>query len=56
LYDIREFFQGRNDKGRMNVKSTDEKYTELISNLRQTLSTLAVKIAPKVYEYEFLKQ
>ncbi|MFN5068624.1 MAG: hypothetical protein ACK5FC_01915, partial [Bacteroidota bacterium] len=56
LYDIREFFQGRNDKGRMNAKSTDEKYTELISNLRQTLSILADKIAPKVYEYEFLKQ
>ena len=56
LYDIREYFQGRNDKGRMNAKSTDEKYTELISNLRQTLSILASKIAPKVYEYEFLKQ
>ncbi len=56
LYDIREYFQGRNDKGRMNAKSTDEKYTELISNLRQTLSILADKITPKVYEYEFLKQ
>lgn len=56
LYDIKLHFQGRNDKGRMNAKSTDEKYTELISNLRQTLSILADKIAPKVYEYEFLKQ
>jgi len=56
LYDIREFFQGRNAQGRMNTKSTDEKYTELISNLRQTLSILADKIVPKVYEYEFLKQ
>ena len=56
LYDIREYFQGRNDKGRMNAKSTDKKYTELINNLRQKLSTLAKKIAPKVYEYEFLKQ
>lgn len=56
LYDIREFFQGRNDKGRMNAKSTDEKYTELIGNLRQKLNLLADKIAPKVYEYEFLKQ
>lgn len=56
LYDIKLYFQGRNDKGRMNAKSTDETYTELISNLRQTLNILADKIVPKVYEYEFLKQ
>ena len=56
LYDIREFFQGRNDQGRMNAKSTDEKYTELIGDLRQKLNLLADKITPKVYEYEFLKQ
>lgn len=56
LYDIKLHFQGRNDKGRMNAKSTDETYTELISNLRQTLNILADKIVPKVYEYEFLKQ
>jgi hypothetical protein len=55
LYDIKLHFQGRNDKGRMNAKSTDEKYTELISDLRQKLNLLADKIAPKVYEYEFLK-
>lgn len=56
LYDIREFFQGRNDQGRMNAKSTDEKYTKLISDLRLKLNLLADKITPKVYEYEFLKQ
>ncbi len=56
LYDIREFFQGRNDKGRMNSKSNDEKYTELISNLRENLKTLAEKIIPKVYEYGFLRE
>lgn len=55
LYDIKLHFQGRNDKGRMNAKSTDEKYTELIGDLRQKLNLLADKIAPKVYEYEFLK-
>jgi len=54
LYDIKLHFQGRNDKGRMNAKSTDEKYTELIGNLRQNLNLLADKIKPKVYEYEFL--
>ena len=57
FYDIREYFQGRNDKtGRMNNKSTDEKYTELISNLREKLNVLADKIKPKIYEYKFLKE
>ena len=56
FYDIREFFQGRNEKtGRMNNKSTDEKYTELIADLRQKQNILADKIKPKIYEYEFLK-
>ena len=54
LYDIKLHFQGRNDKGRMNAKSTDEKYTELMGNLRQKLNLLSDKIAPKVYEHEFL--
>jgi hypothetical protein len=54
LYNIKLHFQGRNDKGRMNAKSTDEKYTELITNLRQKLNLLSDKIAPKVYEHEFL--
>ncbi|MCW4450658.1 hypothetical protein OK344_00345 [Kaistella sp. BT6-1-3] len=55
LYDIREYFQGRNDKGRMNSRSSDEKYTELIGDLRRSLNILAQKITPKIYEYEFLK-
>jgi hypothetical protein len=56
LYDIREYFQGRNDKGRMNSKSDDATYMELIGNLRESLKILADKIKPKVYEYEFLKE
>ena len=57
FYDIREFFQGRNEKtGRMNNKSTDEKYTELIADLRQKQNILADKIKPKIYEYGFLKE
>lgn len=55
LYDIREYFQGRNDKGRMNNKSDDEKYMSLINELRNRLNFLADKIKPKIYEYEFLK-
>ncbi|GHT10783.1 hypothetical protein AGMMS4956_02810 [Bacteroidia bacterium] len=55
LYDIREYFQKRNDKGKMNNASEDKKYTELIGNLRDQLKILAKKIEPKVYEYGFLK-
>jgi hypothetical protein len=56
LYDIREHFQGRNDKGKMNNRSTDEHYNELIGALRSQLKALARKITPRVYEYGFLKQ
>jgi hypothetical protein len=56
LYDIREYFQGRNDNGKMNNNSDDETYNELIDNLRFTLKILASKIEPKVYEYGFLKE
>jgi len=56
LYDIREHFQGRDEKGKMNNKSEDETYNELIGNLREKLKVLAKKIEPKVYEYGFLKK
>jgi hypothetical protein len=56
LYDIREYFQGRNDKGRMNSKSNDWKYMQLIGDLRDKLNFLAAKIKPKIYEYGFLKE
>jgi hypothetical protein len=54
LYDIKLHFQGRNDKGRMNSKSIDKKYMELINNLRQKINLLSDKIAPKLYEHRFL--
>jgi len=53
-YDIREFFQGRDDSGKMNNKSGDDTYNSLISDLRSALKVLADKIQPKVYEYGFL--
>ena len=56
LYDIRAYFQGRNAKGKMNSKSDDERYMELIKDLRYKLKILADKIKPKVYEYGFLKE
>jgi hypothetical protein len=54
LYDIREFFQGRDDNGKMNNTSGDDTYNKLIGDLRSALKTLALKIQPKVYEYGFL--
>ncbi|MDR3246886.1 MAG: hypothetical protein LBT50_10725 [Prevotellaceae bacterium] len=56
LYDIREYFQERNEKGKMNNKSEDETYTNLLTDLRDKLKILAKKIEPKVYEYGFLKE
>jgi hypothetical protein len=56
LYDIREYFQGRNDKGRMNARSDNKTYTQLITDLRQKIDLLSKKIKPKIYEYEFLKE
>lgn len=56
LYDIREYFQGRNDKGKMNSKSNDADYILFIGELRSKLNFLADKIKPKIYEYEFLKE
>lgn len=56
LYDIREHFQGRNYKGKMNNKSEDDKYNELISNLRTDLNSLAKHIEPCIYEYGFLRR
>ncbi len=55
FYDIREYFQGRSENGRMHPRSNDTKYSELIWELRNTLDILSDKIKPKVYEYGFLK-
>lgn len=54
FYDIKEFFQGRNEKGRMNNNSSNEKYTELLWNLQQSIKKLENCIIPKIYEYGFL--
>ena len=56
LYDIREHFQGRDGKGKMNAKSKDETYNDLIAGLRSALKALAKKIKPNVYAYGFLKE
>ena len=57
LYEIREYFKGRDkETGRMKAKATDERFNELDAELRASLKELAKKIAPKVYEYGFLKK
>ena len=53
-YDIRQHFQGRNEKGKMNSKSTDETYNLLLTNLKEAMEQLRLQIVPKVYEYGFL--
>ncbi|EAK1248922.1 hypothetical protein A9406_00210 [Campylobacter lari] len=58
LYDIKEFFQGRDEKGKMNIpsKAKDEHYKILLSDLNLALDVLAKKIEPKIYEYGFLRE
>nr|WP_033775377.1 hypothetical protein [Helicobacter pylori] len=58
LYDIKEFFQGRNDQGKLNrpAKAKDEYYKQLYANLQDALKDLAKEIQPKVYEYGFLRE
>lgn len=53
-YDIREFFQGRNAKGKMNNRSNDEEYTKLMNILQEEHAKLGKIIARKVYEHGFL--
>ncbi|EPZ72991.1 hypothetical protein N203_07510 [Helicobacter pylori UM084] len=58
LYDIKEFFQGRNMQGKLNSppKAKDEYYKQLYANLQDALKDLAKEIQPKVYEYGFLRE
>ncbi|MBH0286428.1 hypothetical protein I6854_07395 [Helicobacter pylori] len=58
LYDIKEFFQGRNAQGKLNspAKAKDEYYKQLYANLQDALKDLAKEIQPKVYEYGFLRE
>ena len=56
FYEIREYFQGRDEKGKMNKISQDSHYNELMNIMRGNLKLLAEKIASKVYQYGFLRQ
>ncbi|OYD79869.1 hypothetical protein CAV8706_1589 [Campylobacter avium] len=57
LYDIKGYFQGFKEskgKSKMNARSLDSAYNDLIADLRYALDKLAKKIEPKIYEYGFL--
>ncbi len=58
LYDIKEFFQGRNAQGKLNqpLKAKDTYYKQLYANLQDALKDLAKELQPKVYEYGFLRE
>ncbi|MBQ3657672.1 MAG: hypothetical protein II956_12635 [Bacteroidales bacterium] len=56
LYDIKEFFQGRDKNGKMKTVSDDAYYTELSATLKSALWDLGEVIKPKVYEYGFLNE
>ena len=55
FYDIRAFFQGRSDKGRMKSASEDGEYTALMQTFRAAVKELRAAVAPKVFAYGFLK-
>ncbi len=55
FYDIKEYFKGRDEKGRMNASSDDECFNAMTDELRVKLNNLAAIIEAKVYEYGFLK-
>ena len=56
--DIRAYFQGfkTTEKGKrmMNSVSSDQRYMELLADLRQKQKALEARIEPKIYEYGFL--
>ncbi|RDU54314.1 hypothetical protein [Helicobacter sp. MIT 01-3238] len=65
LYDIKEFFKGRQEKeskdkeskkGKINPQSKDEHFNSLMASLNQTLQNLAKKIETKTYFYGFLEE
>lgn len=54
FYDIRKYFQGVDEKGKMNSDSSDQEYMRLIKDLREKQKVLAKQIEEKIYKYGFL--
>ncbi|MBR6034993.1 MAG: hypothetical protein IKP39_02945 [Paludibacteraceae bacterium] len=55
FYDIRAYFQKRDENGKMNKDSKDDTYNALMRDLRNAQKVLAKQIEKKVYLYGFLK-
>ncbi|BDQ26626.1 hypothetical protein [Helicobacter heilmannii] len=57
LYDIKEFFSGRDAKGKLKPasKAKDAHYKMLYAQLKEVLGALAQALQPKVYQYGFLR-
>ncbi|CRF46597.1 nucleoside 5-triphosphatase RdgB (dHAPTP, dITP,XTP-specific) [Helicobacter heilmannii] len=57
LYDIKEFFSGRDAKGKLKPasKAKDAHYKMLYAQLKEALEALAQALQPKVYAYGFLR-
>ncbi len=56
LYEIKEYFCGRTDKGILKTTSDwSNKYNELMADLKAACKVLAAKIEPKIYELGFLR-
>ena len=56
LYEIREYYRGRTNKGKLRSKSDDKQFQKFDDDLKSALRFLAEKITPKIYQYEFLKR
>ena len=60
FYDIRLFFQGtkKNKKGKdvMRTSSDDSHYMDLLKVFRHHMKVLTMQIAPKIFDYGFLKR
>jgi len=53
LYDIREYFQGRNDKGKMKNKSNDQTYMQLVATYERNSKNLQKKSSQKFMNTSF---
>jgi len=54
FYEIKEFFRGRNDKGRLKSTGDDATFELLMEDLAVAYKPLARKLAAKCYEHGFL--
>ena len=55
-YEIREYFQWRDNSWKMKNSSDDSEYLKLLWELKSKMNLLAIKISEKVYKYRFLNK